>query len=126
MDSNIETHMGDLVKTRCLDKNISVSRFADMINTSRQNVYHIFKRKDIKPDQLKVICNALDYDFFQYISRGSKSEIKKSRIRLVVEFDACDKHLYSLVEKLCRYLDNLSDFSCVDVKMEGEDISMLN
>jgi transcriptional regulator with XRE-family HTH domain len=57
-------HIGKIIKAELKKKRFSVSEFAKIINTDRNNVYHIFKRKSIDTDLLYKISIALEYNFF--------------------------------------------------------------
>ena len=113
-----ETHMGYLIESKLYDQGISISRFADMINTSRQNVYHIFKRKIVKPELLKLISNALDYDFSQHIPRNFNPSDKESRIKLSINIDTCDPYLQGLFEKLCHSIEELNHIQGIKTEVE--------
>ena len=57
-------HIGQKIQVVLKSKRWSVTAFAKKINTDRNNVYHIFKRKSIDTDLLYKISTVLDYDFF--------------------------------------------------------------
>ena len=114
-----ECHMGRLIESKFLDQDISVAKFADMINTSRQNVYHIFKRKRIKSEQLKLISSALNCDFSQYIPKHFKPEVfEEPRIKITINIDTCDSHIEGLIDKLCRQIEDLNNLACIETSIE--------
>ena len=55
--------IGQLIKQKVKEQNLSVTEFAQMINCSRTNVYSIYKRKKIDRELLKKISKALKYNF---------------------------------------------------------------
>ncbi len=57
-------NIGKIIKAELKKKRFSVAEFAKIINTDRNNVYHIFKRKSIDTDLLYKISIALEYNFF--------------------------------------------------------------
>ncbi|MDR0831159.1 MAG: XRE family transcriptional regulator [Prevotellaceae bacterium] len=56
-------HIGNLIKQKVDEKQLSVTQFAKMIHCERTNVYHIFANDTIDLKRLKIIQNALDYNF---------------------------------------------------------------
>ncbi len=57
-------HIGEKIKARAKELRIGPTELADMINTSKQNVYGIYKRKAVDSELLKKISLALKFDFF--------------------------------------------------------------
>ena len=64
----MELHIGNLIQKKLVELRIGPTEFARMINTSKQNVYAIFKRKSIDTDQLLLISKVLRFNFFRYYS----------------------------------------------------------
>ena len=58
-----EKHIGKAIEKIVRERKISIKDFANLICTSRQNVYYIFKQPSINHDRLKLISKVLDYDF---------------------------------------------------------------
>ena len=56
-------HYGQAIKTKVKERGMPVAEFARRINQSRNNMYNIFKRKDVNTRLLKTISKVLDYDF---------------------------------------------------------------
>lgn len=72
------TAIGKIIEVVVREKRITVTEFAKLINTNRNNVYHIFRRETIDTGLLQKICDVTGYDFFKhFISENSKSEIAK-------------------------------------------------
>lgn len=63
---SMAVHIGEKIKSRAKELRIGPTELGKMINTSKQNVYGIYKRKSIDVEMLKKISKALDYDFFHY------------------------------------------------------------
>ena len=82
--SEIHFHMGNLVKQKVNERQLSPGKFGEMINTSRINVYSIFSREKIKLDLLKLICKKLDYDFLKYITLQDEKTNKQPNISIVI------------------------------------------
>jgi transcriptional regulator with XRE-family HTH domain len=61
-------HIGKRIKQIFEKKGMSVSEFSRRLNSSRENVYDIFKRQSIDTSLLEKICKVLDYDFFQHFT----------------------------------------------------------
>jgi DNA-binding Xre family transcriptional regulator len=66
----MDIHVGALIKQRAKDLRIGPTELGAKINTSKQNVYGIYKRKSIDTRLLMKLCNALSYDFFRLYSES--------------------------------------------------------
>ena len=89
------------------ERRMSVSEFAEKINTNRNNFYYIFKRKTIDTGLLEKISNVLGYNFFKsYNSElNDYSLIKESNdenIKIVFEIKTENKTLKKEIELLKR------------------------
>lgn len=61
----MEMKIGKVIEERLKAQNVNVTKFAEALHTSRNNVYDIFERDSIDTDLLKKIGHLLNYDFFQ-------------------------------------------------------------
>ena len=61
----MERKIGKVIEERIKAQNVNVTKFAEALHTSRNNVYDIFERESIDTDLLKKIGHLLNYDFFQ-------------------------------------------------------------
>lgn len=52
-------------------KNMKLSDFADELGTVRQNVYRIFKKRDLDTGLLIKVSKVLDHNFFHYYQSNS-------------------------------------------------------
>ncbi len=59
-------NIGEKVKLRAKQLRIGPTELGRMIDTSKQNVYGIYKRKSIDAEILRKLSIALNYDFFDY------------------------------------------------------------
>lgn len=66
------SHIGKKIEEVVRFKNIPIVEFAKRVNTTRNNLYNIFRRESIDTDLLCKIGDILDYDFFLFLSRESK------------------------------------------------------
>lgn len=66
----MEFHIGELIRLRAKSLRIGPTELGLKIETSKQNVYGIFKRRSIDTELLSKICKALDFDFFLELSRN--------------------------------------------------------
>ena len=62
----MDLHIGEIIKKRAREMRIGPTELGTMIDTSKQNVYGIFKRKSIDTQLLAKISRALNHDFFLY------------------------------------------------------------
>ena len=59
-------HIGEKVNKRAKELRIGPTELAKTINTSKQNIYSIFKRESIDTALLQKLSKALNYDFFVF------------------------------------------------------------
>ncbi|ELR70077.1 hypothetical protein C900_04074 [Fulvivirga imtechensis AK7] len=59
-------HIGEEIRKVFKESGLTVAEFARRIDTSRENVYGIFKRKSIDTRLLQKISDVLDHNFFKY------------------------------------------------------------
>lgn len=59
-------NIGEIIKTKALEKNLSQEKLGRLINKTKQNVNDIFKRKSIDTDLLLKLCEVLQYNFFEH------------------------------------------------------------
>lgn len=59
-------NIGEKIKLRAKQLRIGPTELGKMIDTSKQNVYGIYKRKSIDAEILRKLSAALNYDFFEY------------------------------------------------------------
>lgn len=72
-------HIGQLIKEKVTEKRLSQEALGKMINTTKQNVGNIYKRRSIDTQLLLKLCAVLEYDFFEafYAEEPLKSMRKK-------------------------------------------------
>lgn len=63
-------HIGQKVQEVFEQKGLKLSSFADELGTVRQNVYRIFKKRDVDTGLLTNISQVLGHNFFQYYCQG--------------------------------------------------------
>ena len=102
-------HIGQIIKKRSKEKRISATELAGIINTSKQNVYGIFKRNSVDTEQLLKLSNALDHNLFQYYidefeKKTAKGKIRKSEDTML---ENCKKELKS-AKKEIEYLEEIN------------------
>lgn len=61
-------HIGEKIKKRAKELRIGPTELGEMINTSKQNIYGIYKRKSIDTEMLRKLSVALNCDFFEFYS----------------------------------------------------------
>ncbi len=59
-------NIGERIRLRAKELRIGPTELGKLINTSKQNVYGIYKRKSIDTEMLRKLSKALNCDFFQY------------------------------------------------------------
>jgi hypothetical protein len=107
-------HIGEKIKKRAKEIRMGPTELSRLINTSKQNIYGIFKRKSIDSDLLYKICKVLQHDFFQYYDTekfiGANEEIGKYITSgKKQESQDCKKELKDLKEKCNEILRKVNE-----------------
>ena len=98
-------HIGEKIKKRAKELRIGPTELAKMINTSKQNIYGIFKRESIDTALLQKLSKALNYDFFVFFINKNlppNTEINTKPYPLIEEmpeYSALKTQLLDLEEK---------------------------
>ncbi len=79
-NSENEIHVGAWIKSKSKDLRVGPTELGARIQTSKQNVYGIFKRQSIDTELLARISIALDYDFFHDLSQAHIASKKLPRL----------------------------------------------
>jgi hypothetical protein len=98
----MEIHIGSMIRLRAKELRIGPTELGSKINTSKQNVYGIYKRRSIDTRLLVKISVALDCDFFKYYTKslqlsdapsvdGDSEEVRKQLDACRNESDAMQK-----------------------------------
>lgn len=58
-------HIGNIIRRKLIENNISITEFAKMLCCDRRNVYDIFERKSIDTDLLFRISLIVHEDLFE-------------------------------------------------------------
>lgn len=77
-------HIGEKIKKKSKELRVSASELAKRINTTKQNVYQIFKKKSIDTDLLRVISEALRYNFFDLYKEDLKSLVLEPDLQYTI------------------------------------------
>ncbi len=62
----MSVHIGEKIKARAKQLRIGPTELASLVNTSKQNIYGIYKRKTVDTELLKKLSLVLKCDFFDY------------------------------------------------------------
>ncbi len=106
----MKIHIGENIKERAKELRMGPTELANAINTSKQNVYGIFKRESIDTALLQKIGKALNYDFFSLfinsklpphteITPNTKKAKPYSSIENNPEYSSLKNQLMDLKEK---------------------------
>jgi hypothetical protein len=108
----MQLHIGEKIKEKAQEKRIGPSELGRMINTSKQNIYSIFRRKTIDTELLLKLSKALDHDFFQlYIERKEVRPDKKSPTVTISKHEIGDlKKELEIYREKCELLEKLNKF----------------
>src|SRR5438132_1749208 len=101
-------NIGERIRQRAKELRVGPTELGKLINTSKQNVYGIYKRKSIDTEMLRKLSKALSCDFFQYYHNETTSFVhetitvygKKNKSAVSFEeFQKLKKELEDLREK---------------------------
>ncbi|MDP1746187.1 MAG: helix-turn-helix transcriptional regulator [Bacteroidota bacterium] len=106
----MKIHIGEKIKSQAKELRIGTTELAKSINTSKQNIYGIFKRESIDTALLQKFCKVLNYDFFTFFVNhklppniGNTESIKKGKAYTSAEgdteFNVLKNQLMDLKEK---------------------------
>jgi transcriptional regulator with XRE-family HTH domain len=116
MEQNIiipEVQIGARVQEVFESRNMKLSDLADQLGTVRQNVYRIFKKKDLDTGLLIKISEVLDHNFFHYyktpelaVDHPLDKELAETRLQLELAKKEIDylKKIIQLMEEKARFL----------------------
>lgn len=96
-------HIGEKIKNRAKDLRLGPTELAKIINTSKQNIYGIYKRNSVDSDLLFELSKALDTDFFAIYStslvQGQEGESNSDYQTIGSDLVSVKKELSDLKEK---------------------------
>ena len=110
-----EIHIGSIIKDYLKENRISDSELAIKINTSRQNIQNILKKKSIDTDRLKKISKELSHDFFQYYQIDKKqgfvdneNKITEASAKFIIQVEITGDEIMQMgiKEKIMSVLNN--------------------
>jgi plasmid maintenance system antidote protein VapI len=82
-----DIHIGQLIKAKLTESNISITEFARRIHCERSNVYSIFKRKSIDIELLILISKSLNFDFIhEYYQKYTAQDVSMT-LTILLEGD---------------------------------------
>ncbi len=98
--------IGDAIKEKYLESNLSIGEFADKICCKRENVYKLFKREQVDVHLLWSVSVALNFDFFKLYSDTlvldqTNKEVPKVRMCLEISVPVTELDL----AKVCKYCE---------------------
>lgn len=96
-------HIGEKIKEVFSESGLSVAEFARRIDTSRENVYGIFKRKSIDTYLLEKISEVLHHNFFEYYIK--KEELYPEIKFLQKKLEVADQEI-AYLKKINKLLEN--------------------
>lgn len=101
-------HIGQIIKEKVTEKRLSQEALGKMINTTKQNVGNIYKRRHIDTELLLKLCAVLEYNFFEvfYAEEPLKSMRKKETDLYSAEINRL-KHTIQLKEERIKDLEEI-------------------
>jgi transcriptional regulator with XRE-family HTH domain len=108
-----DVQIGQKVQEIFEARKMKLSDFADQLGTVRQNVYRIFKKKDLDTGLLTKISEVLNHNFFQYYQSfdadapaGNAREAEEYRSQLELSRKEIDylKKIINLMEEKAKLL----------------------
>jgi len=95
-------HIGQLIKEKVTEKRLSQEALGKMINTTKQNVGNIYKRRSIDTQLLLKLCTVLEFDFFEafYSEEPLKAMRKKETDAFTAEITALQNQVKQKDERI--------------------------
>lgn len=75
----MQVHIGKKIKERTRELGIRPVDLAERLNTSKQNMYGIFKRTSVDTDMLIQLSKLLDYDFFACFQKNKPGKLEEPK-----------------------------------------------
>lgn len=115
----MSVHIGNEIVRVLKERGMTKARFAERIGRNRVNIYGLLRSPDCNTAVLRKVCTALDYDFFQLLSKDTRtkgrgqgvSEPGAARVtgnrmpmRIVIEVDPEDEQAQARAGRLATEL----------------------
>lgn len=111
-----EVTIGGRIQDVFESRNIKLSEFADELGTVRQNVYRIFKKRDLDTGLLTKISEVLNHNFFDYYKSGEDAggpnrELADLQVQLELARKEIDylKKIINLMEEKAKLLQDVEN-----------------
>lgn len=79
-------HIGKIIESVAREKNMGATRLGKLMNTSRENIYDIYRRETIDTAKLQQLTEILEHDFFQHFYEEEPlKKYRDSKIALLEE-----------------------------------------
>ena len=98
----MKLHIGERIKSRAKELRIGPTELGLLINTSKQNIYGIFKRRSLDTELLWKFSVALKFDFFACYTGLLDGSVKESG-QLKARMKKCRNDLGKCKEKLTNH-----------------------
>lgn len=100
-------HIGQLIKEKVTEKRLSQEALGKMINTTKQNVGNIYKRRSIDTQLLLKLCVVLEFDFFEAFY--SEEPLKSMRKKEIDAFNAEISGLQNIIRQRDERIKDLEE-----------------
>lgn len=104
-------NIGEKIKARAKELRIGPTELGKMINTSKQNIYGIYKRKSLDTYTLSKLSTALKFDFFALFGQSDDETPALITSESLVKYEKSSQKSVPLKEyqKLKAEYDNLKE-----------------
>ncbi len=100
-------HIGQLIKEKVTEKRLSQEALGKMINTTKQNVGNIYKRRSIDTQLLLKLCVVLEYNFFEAFF--NEEPLKTMRKKEIEAFNGEIKALQNIIKQKDERIKDLEE-----------------
>jgi transcriptional regulator with XRE-family HTH domain len=118
--------LGKKIEEVLKDRKMSVADFAKKINTNRNNVYDIFKRKSIDTELLYKISKILSYNFFELFITAKESDKILMEKHVIEQFETQielgKKRIQALEKELSLVRTSLKDKEVIIALMNKQSL----
>src|SRR5688572_8371592 len=108
-------HIGQIIKERVTEKRLSQEALGKMINTTKQNVGNIYKRRSIDTQLLLKLCVVLEYNFFEVYY--SEEPLKTMRQKEIEAFNNEIKALQNTIRQRDEKIRDLEEIMSSNKKV---------
>ncbi|WP_024347390.1 helix-turn-helix domain-containing protein [Lacrimispora indolis] len=116
----------ELIKSLMAEKNISYRSLANKLDTSQQNIYKILNKKQLKLDDVLMVCKALDMSFYiNFVSPNDEIDVYEELELLKTAYKEAKKLIEKYERVMKKYDEMLAKVNDLVVDIFGDENDIL-